>query len=162
MFAAAFLIAATTLSQRLTAEAEELLKIEKKIAASHGLDSVMYEDVLTLLDDAIEADSHNLHAHARAGEVLLLKSNLGDGTFDICTILDARDEAGYVLNHHAESSDQAIARGVFGVPTLAIGSELFWGADATEMALDYVGAGCRFDDPEYERVASLKAGAARR
>ena len=112
MFAAAILIAATTLSQRLTAEAEELLKIEKKIAASHGLDSVMYEDVLTLLDDAIEADSHNLHAHARAGEVLLLKSNLGDGTFDICSLLDARDEADYALSHGAEAADQAVARGV--------------------------------------------------
>ncbi|HYS53001.1 MAG TPA: hypothetical protein VER58_04450 [Thermoanaerobaculia bacterium] len=124
MFAAAVLIAATTLSQRLTAEAEELLKIERKIAASHGLDSVMYEDVLTLLDDAIDADPHNLHARARAGEVLLLKSNLGDGTFDVCSLLDARDEADYVLSHGAEAGDQSIARGVLkaieAIPTSAI------------------------------------------
>jgi 2-hydroxychromene-2-carboxylate isomerase len=59
------------------------------------------------------------------------------------------------------NTDQAIARGVFGVPTLAIGSELFWGADATDMALDFVSAGCRFDDPEYARVAALPAGATR-
>jgi len=112
MLAAAVLVAATTLSQRLTGEAEELLKIEKRIAAVHGIDALMYEDVLTLLDDAIEADSHNLHAHARAGEVLLLKSNQGDGTFDICSVLDARDEAEYVLSHGAEPIDQSIARGV--------------------------------------------------
>jgi 2-hydroxychromene-2-carboxylate isomerase len=60
------------------------------------------------------------------------------------------------------NTDQAIARGVFGVPTLAIGSELFWGADATAMAADYVAAGCRFADPEYARVASLPIGAARK
>jgi hypothetical protein len=113
MLAAAFLLATATLSQRLTTAAEELLRIEKKIAASHeGLDPVLYEDVLTLLDKAIQVDPQNLHAHARTGEVLLLKSDQGDGTFDICTILDARDEADFVLNHGAESSDQAIARGV--------------------------------------------------
>ena len=38
-------------------------------------------------------------------------------------------------------TDEAIARGVFGVPTIAVGNELFWGADATEMALDYMRAG---------------------
>ncbi len=60
------------------------------------------------------------------------------------------------------NTDEAIARGVFGVPTLAIGDELFWGADATQMAADYVAAGQRWTDPEYERVASLPIGAARR
>jgi 2-hydroxychromene-2-carboxylate isomerase len=59
------------------------------------------------------------------------------------------------------NTDEAIARGVFGVPTLAIGDMLFWGADATEMARDYVAAGCRFTDPEYARVAALPEGAQR-
>ena len=60
------------------------------------------------------------------------------------------------------NTDEAIARGVFGVPTLAVGEELFWGDDATAMAADYVAAGCRFDDPEYARVTALPVGAARR
>ena len=59
------------------------------------------------------------------------------------------------------NTDEAIARGVFGVPTLALGDELFWGADATAMAADYAAAGCRFADPEYARVAELPVGAAR-
>ena len=59
------------------------------------------------------------------------------------------------------NTDQAIARGVFGVPTLAIGDELFWGLDATEMAADYVAQGCRFNDPEMARIASLPVGAVR-
>ena len=37
------------------------------------------------------------------------------------------------------NTDEAIARGVFGVPTLAIGDELFWGADATQMAAELPG-----------------------
>jgi len=58
-------------------------------------------------------------------------------------------------------TDQAIGRGVFGVPTLALGSELFWGVDATDMALEYMRAGGRYGDPEYTRVAELPAAATR-
>jgi hypothetical protein len=60
------------------------------------------------------------------------------------------------------ATDEALARGVFGVPTIAIGDALFWGADATAMAADYLAAGCRFDDPEYARVAALPVGVQRR
>ena len=59
------------------------------------------------------------------------------------------------------NTDEALARGVFGVPTLAIGDELFWGVDATAMAVDYIAAGCRYADPEMARVASLPIGAGR-
>lgn len=60
------------------------------------------------------------------------------------------------------NTDAAIARGVWGVPTLAVGDELFWGADATAMAAAYIAGGCRWDDPEYARVAALPYGAQRR
>lgn len=59
------------------------------------------------------------------------------------------------------NTDDAVARGVFGVPTLAIGDELFWGADATAMAADYIAAGCRYTDPEMTRVVSLPVGVER-
>ena len=51
---------------------------------------------------------------------------------------------------------------MFGVPTLAVDGELFWGADATAMAADYIAAGCRYPDAEYARVAALPVGAERR
>lgn len=60
-----------------------------------------------------------------------------------------------------KSTDDAIARGVFGVPTLAIGDELFWGADATAMAADYLDQGCKFSDPEMARAINLPVGAQR-
>jgi 2-hydroxychromene-2-carboxylate isomerase len=75
---------------------------------------------------------------------------------------DARIASAEVKEELRRNTDEAIARGVFGVPTLAIGSELFWGSDATAMAAGYVAAGCRFDDPDYARVAALPIGAARR
>lgn len=60
------------------------------------------------------------------------------------------------------NTDEAIGRGVFGVPTLVIGDELFWGNDATQMAVDYVTSGSRWTDPEFDRVAALSVGAVRR
>ena len=75
---------------------------------------------------------------------------------------DARIASKDVKDELRRNTDEAIARGVFGVPTLAIGSECFWGADATEMAMDFVAAGSRFVDPEFARVAALPVGAVRR
>jgi 2-hydroxychromene-2-carboxylate isomerase len=74
----------------------------------------------------------------------------------------ARIAAADVKEELRRNTDEAIGRGVFGVPTLAIGGELFWGADATQMAIDYVAAGSRFTDPEFARVATLPVGATRR
>ena len=73
----------------------------------------------------------------------------------------ARVDAPEVKDALRRSTDEALARGVFGVPTLAIGDELFWGADATAMAMDYVAQGCRYADPEMARIASLPIGAER-
>jgi 2-hydroxychromene-2-carboxylate isomerase len=74
----------------------------------------------------------------------------------------ARIAAQEVKDELRRNTDEAIARGVFGVPTLAIGDAFFWGADATPMAADYVAAGCRFADPEYARIAELPIGAERK
>ena len=80
--------------------------------------------------------------------------------------LGVRDADGRIADPDVKSAlrretDAAIARGLFGVPTIAVGSELFGGVDATDMALGYMRAGGRYDDPEYARVAQLPAAAVR-
>ena len=60
------------------------------------------------------------------------------------------------------NTDEAIARGVFGVPTLVVGEACFWGVDATDMAREYVAQGCRDIDPEYARIAALPTGIVRK
>jgi 2-hydroxychromene-2-carboxylate isomerase len=60
------------------------------------------------------------------------------------------------------NTDWAIERGVFGVPTFVIGTELFWGHDALDMAVDYLRDPARFNDPEMRRIDSLPVGIARR
>jgi 2-hydroxychromene-2-carboxylate isomerase len=72
---------------------------------------------------------------------------------------DARIAEPEVKDTLRRYTDDAIALGVFGVPTLALRGELFWGADATQMAADYAAAGCRWSDPEYARAGTLPIGA---
>jgi len=74
---------------------------------------------------------------------------------------DARIAEPEVKDTLRRYTDEAIALGVFGVPTLALRGELFWGVDATQMAADFAAAGCRWTDPEYARAATLPVGATR-
>jgi len=62
----------------------------------------------------------------------------------------------------AANGREAIARGVYGVPTFDTGKELFWGLDATDMLLDYLENPGVFDEPEMRRIANLPVGAARK
>jgi 2-hydroxychromene-2-carboxylate isomerase len=61
-----------------------------------------------------------------------------------------------------DNTDWAIERGVFGVPTLIIGNEAFWGHDAFEMALDYLRDPQAFASPEMQAAESLPYGSVRR
>jgi 2-hydroxychromene-2-carboxylate isomerase len=59
------------------------------------------------------------------------------------------------------NTDWAIARGVFGVPTLVIGEQIFWGQDAFGMALDYLAEPRAFEDAQMRRADTLPVGAQR-
>ena len=60
------------------------------------------------------------------------------------------------------NGEEALEAGVFGVPTLRIEDELFWGYDATDMALDYLRDPVRFLSDEMKRVDTLPVGASRK
>lgn len=59
------------------------------------------------------------------------------------------------------NTQEALTRGVFGVPTLAIGEELFWGNDATDMILDWLADPGRFATGQYARLRHLPSSAER-
>lgn len=61
-----------------------------------------------------------------------------------------------------QNTGNAIARGVFGVPTLAIGDELFWGDDATAMALAYRDDPTLFARADYARIDALPMASVRK
>ena len=60
-----------------------------------------------------------------------------------------------------ENTGWAIARGVFGVPTLVIGEELFWGHDAFQMALDYLADPAMFHTAQMRAAERLPVGVER-
>ena len=60
-----------------------------------------------------------------------------------------------------KNGDLALAAGLFGVPTLAIGGELVWGADATGLAVDYLKHPHLFTQGEFARLATLPIAASR-
>ena len=60
-----------------------------------------------------------------------------------------------------ENTDWAIGRGIFGVPTLVIGEETFWGLDGFDMALDYLRDPGGFADDEMQRLERLPVGVVR-
>jgi len=60
------------------------------------------------------------------------------------------------------NTEAAIAAGLFGVPTLAIGDALFWGDDAHDLALAVLRDPALLDDPEMRRLATLPEAARRR
>ena len=60
-----------------------------------------------------------------------------------------------------KNTDEALRRGLFGVPTAVVGDEIFWGLDATEMLLAYLKDPTIFDDKEMKRIKNLPMLASR-
>jgi 2-hydroxychromene-2-carboxylate isomerase len=58
-------------------------------------------------------------------------------------------------------TDEAIERGVFGVPTIAVDGKLFWGLDALPMLRAYLSGDDWFGGPQWEAAGRLESGAAR-
>lgn len=60
------------------------------------------------------------------------------------------------------STEAAIDRGVFGVPTLALGDELYWGADHTPMVRERLRGADWFASLEVEQLKALPEAATRK
>jgi 2-hydroxychromene-2-carboxylate isomerase len=57
--------------------------------------------------------------------------------------------------------DEAIARGLFGVPTFAVDDKLFWGFDALPMLRDYLDATPWFSGSRWDEAAAVPQGKTR-
>lgn len=103
--------------------------------------------------DAIGAIFDHLWRDGRAGTTAeeLADVGLRFGIDDIGAAI-AADATKSTLRANTE---RALARGVFGVPTLDAGGELFWGDDATGMIEDWLADPTCFAAGEYARIAVL-------
>jgi 2-hydroxychromene-2-carboxylate isomerase len=59
------------------------------------------------------------------------------------------------------NTDDAIARGLFGVPTYAVDGKLFWGFDALAMLRAYVVSDVWFDGDDWRAAGAVAAGQGR-
>jgi 2-hydroxychromene-2-carboxylate isomerase len=76
---------------------------------------------------------------------------------------DAPDiEAPAVKDALRSNTEEAIARGLFGVPTAVVDGELFWGNDSTSMLRAYLANPSLLDDPEFVRARDLPRGNVKR
>jgi len=74
-----------------------------------------------------------------------------------------RDPAGDDVKAELRTcTNDAVARGVFGVPTFDVDGELFWGADSIEFLKDFLGNSSVIKNPEMQRLDELPAAASRR
>lgn len=76
--------------------------------------------------------------------------------------LEARLNEPAVKQALRQNTDDAIERGVFGIPTFVVDDELFWGEDVTGMMLDYLDDPGLFHQGEYGRLDDLPVAAERR
>ena len=67
-----------------------------------------------------------------------------------------------VKNALRQTTDDAIAAGVFGVPSFALEGRLFWGLDALPMLRDALQEGAWFAGPAWDAEGAPRAGVSRR
>jgi len=109
-------------------------------------------DVVRTLFELIWRDGRD----AQAPETLaLVRERLGIADLDA---LIAASDAKERLRRETEA---AIGAGAFGVPTLGLDGQLFWGADAMPMARGFLENPQLFDDEEQRRVDHLPVGVVR-
>ncbi len=95
------------------------------------------------------------------------RPDLADSWNTMVEHLDAHDASKRIADADIKSTlrtntEEAIALGVFGVPTLAVERELFWGFDMTDMAADYLRDPSAFNDTEMQKISRLPIGIERR
>ena len=59
------------------------------------------------------------------------------------------------------NTDEAILRGVFGVPTMAVDDKFFWGQDALPLLAAYLAGDAWFDGPAWQAASQLRVGVSR-
>lgn len=105
---------------------------------------------------AVDLIFRHLWEHGLAGDSAEALATVGRelGIDDAPAAL-VRDDVKRAL---ADNGAEAIARGVFGVPTLVIADQLFWGNDTTTLALQFLDNPALFDTPDMRRIDALPIG----
>ncbi|SDR51508.1 2-hydroxychromene-2-carboxylate isomerase [Rhizobiales bacterium GAS191] len=136
--------------------------IQFRFPPAHPFNPLQLLRLLTALDgrpgavrqvfDLIWRDGRDPHAPET---LQLLRERLA------ITDLDRLIETSDAKTRLRRETDAAIAAGIFGVPTLRLGDQSFWGADAMPMAKAYLADPLLFADEETRRLDALPKGVER-
>lgn len=138
------------------------LGIELRFPPAHPFNPLAALRLILAADD-IHAATDALFAHIwRDGKA----ADTTDALREVAAVLGIVDVAAAIAREDVKAAlrantEEAISRGVFGVPTLRIGEALFWGNDATQMALAYLADPAAFAH-EFDAVAALPVGVVRK
>ena len=93
-------------------------------------------------------------------------AHTAEGFLDLASSLGIDDPELLISNTGAKNilrrnTDNAIAAGIYGVPTILINDERFWGLDQSQMMLDYLEHPHLMEAPEMKRLTDLPQGAIR-
>jgi 2-hydroxychromene-2-carboxylate isomerase len=111
------------------------------------------EDAVEAVFDAAFRDGRDISAIEVLEEI-----GQGLGASDVASLIGTPD----VKQRLRDYTESAQARGVFGVPTVALRGELFWGEDATDMLLGFLGNPELFETPEMQALEAIPVGAQRK
>ncbi|MFQ5937654.1 MAG: 2-hydroxychromene-2-carboxylate isomerase [Acidiferrobacterales bacterium] len=74
---------------------------------------------------------------------------------------DTRISSPDVKDRLRRNGDEALERGIFGVPSFVVDGEIFWGFDAVGFVIDYLRNPTLFQSAEMQRVSNLPIGVER-
>jgi len=90
-----------------------------------------------------------------------------DGIAAIAKILNISDPEAVlsdplVKEKLRQNTLRAVEDEVFGVPTFVLNDQVFWGADATDMMLDFLNNSQLFETPEMQSISEMPMGVVRK
>ena len=131
--------------------------------AAHPFNPVRYLRLIVALDckaDVIDA----VYATLFASGLDPAHPATWKGLIDRLEIYDAEGlvESADVKQQLRRNTDDAIARGVFGVPMMEVDERLFWGLDSLPMLEAYLANDGSLDTPAMQAARSVRQGAVRK
>lgn len=147
---------------RLVTHLAQSLGVPFRFPLSHPFNPLAMLRLLTALDGqmgAVREAFRLIWGQGRDGNDPAVLAEVAAAAGDPAALDRIGDQP--VKDRLRQTTEEAVAAGIFGVPSLLIDGEVFWGVDAMAMARDYLVAPERFLTGEMARISSLPVGVRR-